>query len=75
VLRDTANAKGEMLAGLALSSARQLEESTRNVEEIKSVMHWAKTPRERTAINIILDDQRKVVKALERLLRDLEEMS
>lgn len=37
-------------------------------------MHWAKAPRERTAVNIILDDQRKVLKALERLVNDLSEI-
>jgi hypothetical protein len=37
-------------------------------------MHWAKAPRERTAMNIILDDQKKASKALVRLADDLTEM-
>jgi len=53
------------------SSTRQLEESAKNIEDIKSILHWAKTPRERTAINIILDDQKKVSRTLERLVNDL----
>lgn len=59
--------------GLLASSTRQLEESIKNIEDIKSVLPLAKNPRERTAANIILDDQKKVVKALERLIADLAE--
>jgi hypothetical protein len=74
-LRDPAKVKSEVLRELYSSSSRQLEESARSIEEVKSILHWAKTPKDRTAINIILDDQRKVVKALERLVRDLEEIT
>jgi hypothetical protein len=74
-LRDPAKAKSDVLEKLYSSSSRQLEESATCIEEIKAILNWAKTPRDRTAINIILDDQRKVVKALERLIRDLEEMT
>jgi hypothetical protein len=35
---------------------------------------WVKSPKERTAINVILDDQKKVVKALDRLVDDLAEI-
>lgn len=63
-----------MLGRLLATSSRQLDESAKNVDDIKSVMDWAKSPRERTAMNIILDDQRKVAKALERLVNDLAEM-
>ena len=72
-MRDPAIIRYEVLNGLLASGTRQLEESTKNIEEIKSILHWAKNPRERTAINIILDDQKKVVKALERLVADLTE--
>jgi hypothetical protein len=75
VLRDPAKIKSEVLGELYSSSSRRLEESMSSIEEVKSILHWAKTPKDRTAINIILDDQRKVVKALERLVRDLEEMT
>jgi hypothetical protein len=37
-------------------------------------LHFAKSPRERTAVNIILDDQKKAAKALERLVNDLSEI-
>lgn len=66
--------KTEVLAKLFSMSSRQLTESAGGIEDIKSVLQSAKTPRDRTAINIILDDQKKVVKALERLARDLAEM-
>ena len=62
-----------MLNGLLASSSKQLQESAKNVEETKSILHWAKNSRDRTAINIILDDQKKVIKALERLMTDLAE--
>jgi len=70
-LGDPAKVKDEILSAVLESSSRQLEESARNIEEIRSILHWAKTPRERTTINIILDDQKKVAKALVRLIDDL----
>ncbi|WP_148681033.1 hypothetical protein [Candidatus Nitrososphaera gargensis] len=75
MLRDPAKVKYEVLSAVLESSSRHLEESTKNIEEIRSILHWAKSPRERTAINIILDDQRKVAKALGRLVDDLSEIS
>jgi hypothetical protein len=74
-LKDPQKAKEEMLGRLLETSSRQLDESAKNIDDIKSVMAWAKSPRERTAMNIILDDQKKVAKALERLINDLAEMS
>jgi len=73
-LKDPAKVKDEILNAVLESSSRQLEESARNIEKIRSILHWAKAPRERTAVNIILDDQRKVLKALERLVNDLSEI-
>ena len=74
-MRDPTKRKNEVLEKILKSSFCQLEESTRNVDEIRSILlHWAKNPKERTAINIILDDQKKVVKALSRLVNDLEEI-
>jgi hypothetical protein len=75
-LRDPTKAKSEVLDKVLESSSRQLEESTKNVDEIRSIilLHWVKSPKERTAINIILDDQKKVVKALSRLVDDLAEI-
>jgi hypothetical protein len=74
-LKDPAKVKDEILNAVLESSSRQLEESAKNIEEIKSILHWAKTPRERTAVNIILDDQKKVTKALDRLVDDLSGMA
>jgi hypothetical protein len=73
-LRDPAKVKDEVLNAVLKSSSRQLEESAKNIEKIRSTLQWAKSPRERTAVNIILDDQRKVAKALERLVSDLSEI-
>jgi hypothetical protein len=73
-LRDPAKVKDEVLNDVLESSLRQLEESAKNIEKVRSILHWAKSPRERTAVNIILDDQRKVSKALERLVNDLSEI-
>jgi hypothetical protein len=74
-LRDPTKTKSEVLDKVLKSSLRQLEESTKNVDEIRSILlHWVKGPKERTAINIILDDQKKVVKALGRLVDDLDEI-
>gem|GEM_PF-1544337 len=73
-MKDPARVKEEVLNGILESSSRQLEEAENSVEEIKSILHWAKGPRERTSINIILDDQKKVVKALGRLVDDLSEI-
>ncbi|MEP0825821.1 MAG: hypothetical protein HRF40_10065 [Nitrososphaera sp.] len=74
VLKDPARVKDEVLSSILESSTRQLEEAESSIEKIKSILHWAKGPRERTSINIILDDQRKVVKALGRLVDDLSEI-
>ena len=73
-MRDPAKVKDEILSAVLKSGSRQLEESAKNIEEIRSILHRAKTPRERTAVNIILDDQKKVVKALGRLVDDLSGM-
>ena len=56
------------------SSSLQSKQAAKNIEEIKSILHWAKNPRERTAVNVILDDQKKVAKALGRLVDDLSEI-
>ena len=74
-MKDPQKAKEEMLGRLLETSSRQLDESAKNIDDIKAVMAWAKSPRERTTMNIILDDQKKVAKALERLVNDLAEMS
>lgn len=67
--------KRETLAKLLETSSRQLKESYENLEDIKALLPLAKTAQERTALNIILDNQRKVVKSLERLTNDLSEIN
>ena len=75
-MRDPTKAKSELLFKILQSSCHQLQESTKNVEEIRYILvHWIRSSKERTAINIILDDQKKVVKALGRLVDDLTEVS
>jgi hypothetical protein len=73
-MRDPVKVKDDVLNAVLESSSRQLEESAKNIEEIKSILHRARSPRERTAVSIILDDQRKVGKALVRLVDDLSSM-
>jgi hypothetical protein len=73
-VRDPAKIKNEVLGRLLAASLRQLQESEEFIDEIKSIIDWAKNPRERTAMNIILDDQKKASKALARLADDLTEM-
>jgi hypothetical protein len=73
-LGDPAKVKDEILSAVLESSSRQLKVSAENIEEIKSILSRAETPRERTTINIILDDQKKVAKAFGRLVDDLSEI-
>jgi hypothetical protein len=73
-LKDPEKVKDKVLNQVLDSSLRQLEESAKNIEEIKSILYRAKSPRERTAVNIILDDQKKAARALERLVNDLSEI-
>lgn len=73
-MRDSATVKDEILSAVLESSSRQLAELTRNIKEIRAILHWARTPRERTAVKIILDDQRKAAKVLGRLVDDLSEI-
>ena len=73
-MRDPARVKDEILSAVLESSSRHLEQAAENIGEIKCILSWAKNPRERTTINIILDDQKKVVKALGRLVDDLSEV-
>lgn len=62
------------LANLLEKSTRHLKESYENLEDIKALLPLAKTAQERTALNIILDNQKKVIKSLERLTNDLSEI-
>ena len=73
-LRDITKVRDEILKAVLESSLQQREESAKNIEEIKSILHWAKKPQERTTFNIILDDQKKALKAISRLVDDLSEI-
>lgn len=74
-MKDPAKMKSETLAKLLETSSRQLKESYENLEDIEALLPSAKTAQDRTALNIILDDQKKVVKSLERLANDLSEIN
>jgi hypothetical protein len=74
-MTDPVKVKDEILIAVLESSSRQLDESAKNIEEIRSILHRVTSLRERTAVNIILDDQKKVAKALGRLVNDLSEIS
>jgi hypothetical protein len=52
----------------------QLRACAEQMEAINSIMSSARSPRERTSINIVRDDQRKVIKALKRLHDDISEI-
>jgi hypothetical protein len=71
-LKDLSKIKGSVLKRLLETSAAQLEQCRQNVDDMKELLPGAKNARERTALNILLDDQKKVAKALERLVADLE---
>ncbi len=70
-MRSPAKIRDAVLESLLELGSKQLEESHKSIEEIKSILPLAKNPRDRTALNIIFDDEKKVVKALDRLISDL----
>lgn len=72
-MKDPAKMKSDLLRRLAETSAAQLEECRRDIDDMKEILPSARSARERTALNILLDDQKKVAKALERLVGDLAE--
>jgi hypothetical protein len=73
-LKDPKDSRKRLLEGIMVSCASQIEEWEDRIEETKAFMPAAKTPSERTSMNIILDDQRKLLKALSRLHGDISEM-
>lgn len=64
--------RSETLAAVLQTASHQLDESAACVEDLKALLPMAKSAQERTAVNIVLDDQKKVLKALERLTNDLQ---
>lgn len=73
-MKDYKQSKREILCRVYSVCSRQLADCEKQLEELVSIAPAAKTPRERTSINIIVDDQRKVARALTRLQRDLSEV-
>jgi hypothetical protein len=58
---------------LATTSAH-ITDYLKLLDDLRSMASFAKTPHDRTSLNIILDDQRKVIKSLKRLQADVSEM-
>jgi hypothetical protein len=73
-MKDLSRSKDEMLTQLSETNSRHLKESYENLENLIALLPLAKNARERTTLNIILDDQKKVVKSLKRLADDLLEI-
>lgn len=71
MLKEYTHLKGTMLSSVLSTASRQLQESEESLEKLKSVSDKAKTPSERTLINTLMDDQKKVIKALQRLASDI----
>ena len=73
-LKDYRQRKVEILRRAFSACTRQLADCEERLEELVSLAPTAKNPRERTSINMIVDDQRKVARALSRLQSDLSEV-
>ena len=73
-MNDHKRIRTKVLEGILATCGRQLEECEKQLEDIASMMPLAKGPHERTSMNIVLDDQRKVVKSLKRLQSDVSEI-
>lgn len=64
-----------VLASALKTASDQLGESAEMVEDLKALLPAARSARERTALNIVIDDSKKAMKALERLVNDLSELA
>ena len=73
-MKDSRRSRTQILEHIITTSGKQEEECTRQLEDLISIFPLAKSPRERTSMNIVLDDQRKVLKALKRLQNDALEI-
>jgi hypothetical protein len=74
-VRNPAKIRSDTLAFALETASRQLAESAQSVEDLKVLLPMAKSAQERTAMNIVIDDQKKVSRALERLTNDLQELA
>jgi hypothetical protein len=75
MMMDPARTRKEALASALKVASGQLAKSAEVVEDLKALLPTARNARERTALNIVIDDQKKVMKALERLVKDLEDLA
>ena len=73
-MKDRLESRMRILERIQSMCCIQLEDWARNAKDLAAIMPLAKSPRDRTSMNIVLDDQRKVVKALTRLQTDASEM-
>lgn len=74
-MRNPAKIRHDTLAAVLQTASRQLDESAAAIEDLKALLPMSKSAQERTAMNIVIDDQKKLLKALERLTSDLQELA
>lgn len=74
-MRNPAKIRHDTLAAVLQMASRQLDESAAAIEDLKALLPMSKSAQERTAMNIVIDDQKKLLKALERLTSDLQELA
>jgi hypothetical protein len=73
-LKDQKQIRVQVLERALRVCSLQLTQSECQADELASALPLAKSPHERTSMNIVLDDQRKVIKALKRLQADVSEI-
>jgi hypothetical protein len=74
MLKDPKESRIRILEQTQATCRIHLEDWARKAEDLNAIVPLAKSPRERTSMNIVLDDQRKVMKALTRLQTDVSEL-
>ena len=70
-MKDQNQLRAQVLQCILSTCGSQLDQCEKQAEDLASIMPLAKTPQQRTSMNIILDDQKKLVKALKRLQSDV----
>jgi endonuclease III len=74
-LKDYWQLKSETISKLVKTGSLHMAQAEEILEALKSLSDRARSPRERTALNIIIDDQRKVIRALQRMINDASDMT
>lgn len=74
-MKDPARMRQEVLASALKTASEQLGQSAEMVEDLKALLPAARSARERTALNVVIDDSKKAMRALERLVNDLAELA